>query len=55
LPGPNNCKPHCEVGVLGIVTARAQGEAAEIGKLINPFVLHYPLTEDEELPRFAFL
>jgi len=40
---------------LGIVTARAQGEAAEIGKLINPFVLHYPLTEDEELPRFAFL
>lgn len=41
--------------MLGIVTARAQGEAAEIGKLINPFVLHYPLTEDEELPRFAFL
>lgn len=43
-----------EVGVLGIVTARTQEEAAEIGKLINPFVLHYPLTEDEELPTFAF-
>ena len=43
-----------EVGVLGIVTARTQAEAAEIGKLINPFVLHYPLTEDEELPTFAF-
>ncbi|MFN3274095.1 MAG: acyclic terpene utilization AtuA family protein [Paracoccus sp. (in: a-proteobacteria)] len=43
-----------EVGVLGIVTARTQAEAAEIGKLINPFVLHYPLTDDEELPTFAF-
>lgn len=43
-----------EVGVLGIVTARTQEEAAEIGKLINPFVLHYPLTEEEELPTFAF-
>jgi hypothetical protein len=43
-----------EVGVLGIVTAASQETAAEIGKLINPFVLHYPLTEDEELPTFAF-
>ena len=43
-----------EVGVLGIVTAQSQAMAAEIGKLINPFVLHYPLTEDEELPTFAF-
>ena len=43
-----------EVGVLGIVTAQTQALAAEIGKLINPFVLHYPLTEDEELPTFAF-
>lgn len=43
-----------EVGVLGIVTAATQDLAAEIGKLINPFVLHYPLTDDEELPTFAF-
>ena len=43
-----------EVGVLGIVTAADQATAAEIGKLINPFVLHYPLTEAEELPTFAF-
>jgi len=43
-----------EVGVLGIVTAGTQETAAEIGKLINPFVLHYPLTEDEELPTFSF-
>ena len=43
-----------EVGVLGIVTAESQAIASEIGKLINPFVLHYPLTDDEELPTFAF-
>ncbi|HMO06255.1 MAG TPA: acyclic terpene utilization AtuA family protein [Paracoccaceae bacterium] len=43
-----------EVGVLGIVTAATQEQASEIGKLINPFVLHYPLTDDEELPTFAF-
>lgn len=43
-----------EVGVLGIITAKDQETATEIGKLINPFVLHYPLTENEELPTFAF-
>jgi hypothetical protein len=43
-----------EVGVLGLVTAETAEIAAEIGKLINPYVLHYPLTEDEELPTFAF-
>ncbi len=43
-----------EVGVLGIITAATQAQAAEIGKLINPFVLHHPLTPDEELPTFAF-
>ncbi|MCB1547110.1 MAG: acyclic terpene utilization AtuA family protein [Hyphomicrobiaceae bacterium] len=43
-----------EIGVLGLVTASTAEEAEEIGKLINPFVLHYPLTRDEELPTFAF-
>lgn len=43
-----------EVGVLGLVTAQTQAIAAEIGKLINPWVLHFPLTEGEELPTFAF-
>ncbi|MCB1337449.1 MAG: acyclic terpene utilization AtuA family protein [Maritimibacter sp.] len=43
-----------EVGVLVIVTAKSQDEATEIAKLVNPFLLHYPLTEDEELPTFAF-
>lgn len=43
-----------EVGVLGLVTAPTAETAEEIGKLINPFVLHYPLTTSEELPTFAF-
>ena len=50
----NRAGSPAEVGVLGIVTAEDQETAAEIGKLINPFVLHYPLTEDEELPTFSF-
>lgn len=43
-----------EVGVLGLITADTAETAAEIGKLANPYVLHYPLTRDEELPTFAF-
>ena len=43
-----------EVGVLGTITATSAELSSEIGKLINPYVLHYPLTRDEELPTFAF-
>ena len=43
-----------EVGVLGLVTAETAELAGEICRLINPYVLHYPLTSDEELPTFAF-
>ncbi|MFW2544276.1 acyclic terpene utilization AtuA family protein [Primorskyibacter sp. 2E107] len=43
-----------EVGAFVIVTAPTQQDATEIAKLINPFLLHYPLTRDEELPTFAF-
>ena len=40
--------------MLCIVTADAQEKAHEIAKLANPFLLHFPLTDDEELPTFAF-
>ena len=40
--------------MLLIITAPDAETAAEIGKLANPHLLHYPLTEDEELPTFAF-
>ena len=43
-----------ELGVLGIVTAKTSDLAGEIGKLLNPYLLHHPLTEEEEMPTFAF-
>ena len=43
-----------EVGVLCIVTSKRNKISTEIAKLINPFLLHFPLTIDEELPTFAF-
>lgn len=43
-----------EVGVLGIVTAETEALAAEVAKILNPYLLHHPLTEDEEMPTFAF-
>ena len=43
-----------EVGVLCVITAADQATANEIGKLMNPYLLHHPLTRDEEQPTFAF-
>ena len=43
-----------ELGALGIVTADTAEMAAEIGKLLNPYLLHHPLTQEEEQPTFAF-
>ncbi len=43
-----------EVGVLVLVTAMTQELSEEIAKMIDPFLLHYPLTDNEALPTFAF-
>ena len=43
-----------EVGVMGIVTADTQETANSIAKLLNPYLLHHPLTAQEEQPTFAF-
>ena len=43
-----------EVGALLIVTADSQERAHEIAKLSNPFMLHFPLTENEPHPSHAF-
>ncbi|MDJ1006654.1 MAG: acyclic terpene utilization AtuA family protein [Paracoccaceae bacterium] len=43
-----------EIGILGIVTAETPALSAEIGKLLNPYLLHHPLTVEEEQPTFAF-
>ena len=43
-----------EVGILAIITAPTQERANEIAKLLNPYLLHHPLTQEEEQPTFAF-
>ena len=42
-----------EVGVLCLITSKNK-ISTEIAKLINPFLLHFPLSFNEELPTFAF-
>lgn len=39
---------------MGIITAVDQQTANTIGKLLNPYLLHHPLTQAEEQPTFAF-
>ena len=43
-----------EVGILAIVTADTEGTAQEVAKILNPYLLHHPLSEQEEMPTFAF-
>ncbi|OYX44611.1 MAG: hypothetical protein B7Z02_04705 [Rhodobacterales bacterium 32-67-9] len=43
-----------EVGVLAIATAPSEAQAGEIGKILNPYLLHHALTEEEPMPTFAF-
>jgi hypothetical protein len=43
-----------EVGVLGMVTAPTEALSREVAKVLNPYLLHHPLTEEEEMPTFAF-
>lgn len=43
-----------EVEIMLMVTAKTQVIASNIIKLSNAYVLHMPLTLDEELPSFAF-
>lgn len=43
-----------EVGVMAIVTADTQKTANTVAKLLNPYLLHHPLTKGEEQPTFAF-
>ncbi len=43
-----------EVGALAIVTAPTEALAAEIAKMVNPYLLHHALEEDEPMPTFAF-
>ncbi|WP_306257822.1 acyclic terpene utilization AtuA family protein [Pararhizobium sp. IMCC21322] len=52
-PDNSNHRP-TEIGVMGFVTANSLEQAQEIGKILNPYLLHHPLTQEEEQPTFAF-
>lgn len=54
--GPLETAPSAaaELGILGIVTAQNDASAREIGKMLNPYLLHHPLSQAEEQPTFAF-
>lgn len=43
-----------EVGLMVLVTAATQARATEIAKYCNPYLLHFPLNQDDPLPSFAF-
>ena len=43
-----------EVGVMGIVTAESKAASREVAKMLNPYLLHHPLTDGESQPTFAF-
>ena len=43
-----------EIGVLAIATAPTEALASEISKILNPYLLHHALTDDEPMPTFAF-
>jgi len=49
-----NTTTPAEIGVLAIITAPEQASANEIAKLCNPFLLHYPLSDEEPQATFAF-
>lgn len=50
----NRSRTPVEVGVLGLVVADTQEAATEVARILNPLLLHFPLTDDEEIPTFAF-
>ncbi|EJF69777.1 3-methylaspartate ammonia-lyase, glutamate mutase [Pseudomonas sp. Ag1] len=43
-----------EIGVLAIVTSPDETRTREILSLLNPYMLHFPLPDDESLPTHAF-
>ncbi len=50
----NRANGAVELGVLGIVTARTPAMVEEVAKMLNPYLLHHPLSREEEQPTFAF-
>ena len=45
---------HFEIGIMTLVTSKTQETTDEVSRILNPILLHHPLTDCEELPTFAF-
>lgn len=43
-----------ELGVLLVITADSQEVATQTAKLFNPYMLHFPMKTDTQLPSYAF-
>ncbi len=43
-----------EIGMLLTVTAKTQDLATQISKVFNPYLLHFPVDRNAQLPSFAF-
>jgi hypothetical protein len=52
-PVPEEYVPR-EIGLMMTVTANTQKLATRIAKLYNPYLLHFPIKLDEQLPTYAF-
>jgi RNase P/RNase MRP subunit POP5 len=50
-----NGRTPTEIVVVAIATAKTDAQSREIGQMLNPFLLHHPLTQAEEQPTFAFM
>ena len=50
----NTAGESSEVGVMAIFTSPSQSLSTEAAKLLNPDLLHLPLTQHEPMPTFAF-
>ena len=50
----NHMPDTAELGVLAILTATDQDTATTLAKLMNPYLLHHALTDNEAMPTFAF-
>lgn len=52
-PVPKGYVPN-ELGVMLTVTADTQELATQVAKAFNPYLLHFPVHRDQQLPSFAF-
>ena len=53
-PASENYVPN-EIGIVMIITAKTQELATRIAKIYNPYLLHFPVKLDSQLPSFALL